>query len=115
MSSRGNFRCARPRRSRPPDPVVEDPIQQLAGSPSREDRFCGVDGGGHWPAPSRLRLTSSLRSLPDEVLGSDPGRVMNTTSAGTTSHSEAISLRQRRAGGGFVGALELRGDHQPGT
>ncbi len=64
--------------------------------------------------PPDSRLTSRRRSLPEEVRGSDPGR-MKTTSAGTTATFGGDELDQRGAGGRFVGALELRGDHQSGT
>ena len=60
---------------------------------------------------SRFRLTSRLRSLPDEVRGSEPGG-RNTTSVGTTPHSEATRCTSALRRRGFVVALELRGDHQ---
>lgn len=46
---------------------------------------------------SMLRLTSSRRSFPDDVRGSEPG-ARNTTSAGTTPHCEATrEIKSARA------------------
>src|SRR3984893_12373934 len=63
------------------DVVVEHLVEQLPV-------FVDAQLCGHVVTAVRVRLTSSLRSLPDEVRASEPGRT-NTTVAGTMPHSDA--------------------------
>src|SRR3984885_260620 len=63
------------------DIVIEYPVEQ-------RPVFVDAQLCGHVVTAVRLRLTSSLRSLPDEVRGNEPGRT-KTTLAGTMPHSDA--------------------------
>ena len=63
----------------------------------RGTRSSGIDGCGHDPRHLQVRLTSSRRSLPDDVRGSDPGG-RTTTSEGTTPHSRRHPLRPAHCG-----------------
>src|SRR3984893_4182177 len=81
------------------DVFIEYPVEQ-------RPVFVDAQLFGHVVTAVRLRFTSSRRSLPDEVRGSEPGRT-NTTLAGTMPHSDATLATNSLRAPASSGARDL--------